>query len=363
MTGNKPTAIVAGTNFGVRAHVPALRAAGYEILALIGRDPCKTRSLADAAGIPHMFTNVADALNLRPNVLAITTPPHTHFDMVRQAFDVGAHVVCEKPFTLTLAEAVELAALADRTGLLGLLGHEFRYIPSTALFGRLLDQGAIGTPRMATFIAHGGLVADSNAPRPDWWFDVDAGGGWFGASGSHAVDRIRDWYGEIEGVSAQLFCAGDRAESAADDSFNIRFRTISGVDGVLQSTAAAWGPGLTVTKAVGSRGTLWIDDVSGKGNVEAVRGDVYLADEKGTRMMPFPDDLALAPPDSDPWFATVVLPYTQFYLQLARLMHGSSLGSTRWPRLATFADGVANMRVMEAVQESSANNGDWRILG
>lgn len=359
MTSPKRTAVVVGTRFGANSHVPALRMAGYEVAGLVGRDFEKTRDIAARIEV-DAFAELGDALVRKPHVVAVASPPHTHAELTRQAFAAGAHVVCEKPFTHTLEEALELRDLAAAKGLVGLLCHQFRYIASTALFARLLDEGAIGEPRLATFVAHGGLAADVNVWRPEWWFNKDQSGGWFGASGSHGIDQIRDWYGEVDSVSAQLFCAADRPADFADDTFDLHFRTKAGLVGTFQSTAAAWGPPVTITRAVGPGGAMWIEDPASVGILEATIGSVHVAGPDGARIVPIPDDLVL-PDVAAPGTSVGIPPLAQLYRDLRRMMDGEVLTRCR-PRPATFADGCANMRVMEAVRRSAANRGAWETV-
>jgi predicted dehydrogenase len=102
---------------------------------------------------------------------------------VLDAVAAGKHVVCEKPFALDAAQAREMAAAADRAGVIGFVGHEFRWAPERALVGRAIADGRIGEPRLATLVSYVGLLADPAAPVPDWWFDPARGGGWLGAAG------------------------------------------------------------------------------------------------------------------------------------------------------------------------------------
>ena len=53
------------------------------------------------------------------------------------------------------------------------------------------------------FVQYVPLVADPEAVRRQWWFDLGAGGGWLGASGSHIVDQVRMWLGEFAGRGAR----------------------------------------------------------------------------------------------------------------------------------------------------------------
>src|SRR5579864_9676250 len=76
---NKPIALVVGTGFGCRIHVPALRAAGFEVVGLVGSDPERTARRAEANGVPAAFTDLDDAI-AKTGAVAVTiaTPPHTH---------------------------------------------------------------------------------------------------------------------------------------------------------------------------------------------------------------------------------------------------------------------------------------------
>src|SRR5436190_14033835 len=91
---------VVGRRFGTRVQVPALRAAGFEVLALVGRDRERTAYKAGNLGIPNACGSLAEALGV-PGVdaVAIATPPDTHFALAFEAVKAGRHVLCEKPFT------------------------------------------------------------------------------------------------------------------------------------------------------------------------------------------------------------------------------------------------------------------------
>ncbi len=102
-------AAVVGTGFGVITHARALDAAGIEVRALVGRDPEKTAQRAALYGIPHAMTDRAEAFGRDDiDVVAVTTPPHTHAEIVLDAVAAGKHVLCEKPFARDVGEAQEM---------------------------------------------------------------------------------------------------------------------------------------------------------------------------------------------------------------------------------------------------------------
>jgi predicted dehydrogenase len=239
------------------------------------------------------------------------------------------------------------AAEAARVG--HLVGHEFRWAPERAVVARAIADGMIGEPRFASLVSVVGLVADLDAKLPGWWFDVASGGGWLGASGSHVVDQVRTWLGELESVSATVSVVSARS-SVADDTFTIRFRTRSGVDGVLQQTAAGWGPMRGLTTVAGTDGTIWIE------------GDAaWIADRAGSRPLAVPDDLRTpAPPteSDDPRHRFTHLelgPYTRLCEALRCAVDGRPYPAV--VPVPTFADGLAEMRVLDAVRASAAAGG------
>jgi len=351
---------VVGTSFGCLTHVRAFRAAGFEVRALVGRNAERTSSRAARFEVPYATTSLADVLS-RPGVDAVTiaTPPHTHGPLVREALAAGKHVVCEKPFARDQAEALELLGAARAAGVIHLLGTEFRWATGQALMRRAIAAGAIGQPKLATFLLHIPLLADSAGEVPDWWSDRDAGGGWLGAHGSHVIDQIRTTLGEFEGVSASLPVVSDRPWTA-EDSYIVHFQLRSGVVGTLQSTAADWGPITIISRVAGADGTVWTE------------GDtVKLADKGGTRTIDVPPDLAGPPPSPPPSDLLTsaydllhstgidVGPYTRLAETFRDLILGHPVSDD--PPPATFADGVAGMAVIDAIRRS-ARSRSWETI-
>jgi predicted dehydrogenase len=350
-------AVVVGTGFGTRVHVPALRAAGFDVVALVGRDPDRTARRAARADVERSFASIDAALasDARFDVVTIATPPATHESIAVAALAAGRHVVCEKPFAIDARAARAMVDAARAAGTVALVGHEFRWATDRATVARAIAAGAIGEPRVASLVQYVPLVADPAALVPEWWFDADSGGGWLGASGSHVVDQIRTWLGEFESVSATLGVTSRRPGAGthgAEDTFTVRFRLRSGVDGVMQQTAAAWGPMSGMTRVAGTRGSVWID---GEG--------AWIADADGTRPLPVDADLALPPAEAisdDPrhrYTHLELAPYTQLLRSLRAAVDGTPLADSSPVAVPTFADGLASVEVLDAIRASAAADG------
>jgi predicted dehydrogenase len=343
-------AVVVGTGFGGRVHVPALRNAGFDVVALVGRDAEKTGRRAQRLEVPQALTSLAEAMAIPGvEVVSIATPPAEHAALAIEAVEAGRHVICEKPFALDAVEARRMRDAASKAGVVALVGHEFRFAEDRATARDALASGAIGEVRLLSHASFTPLLADPAAPTPGWWFDPTRGGGWLGASGSHVVDQVRSWLGEFDEVSAALSVVSDR-KGVADDTFTLRFSLKSGVQGVLQQSAGSWGPPVNTTRVSGSAGSLWLDD-----------GGVWVAGPDGQRRLEVPDALRLPPPpeeSDDPRhrFTHIELsPFTRLCEVLDDLMTGRPARHPGPP--ATFQDGYAGMLVLDAARASASAGG------
>ena len=131
----------------------------------------------------------------------------------------------------------------------------------------------------------------------------------------------------------------------------MRFRMKSGVEGSMQQSAGAWGPMITMWRCAGTRGTVWTE-----------QGKVFVADKAGTRELPVPDDLVLPPPPpaADPNSPNRVShfeigPFTRFCEALRDGVEGRDVKSP--VPIPTFRDGLASMRILDAMRASSAEGG------
>ncbi|HEY5023584.1 MAG TPA: Gfo/Idh/MocA family oxidoreductase [Acidimicrobiales bacterium] len=351
-------AVVVGTGFGCYSHVRALRHAGFEVRALVGRDSSKTAARAAMFEVPTACENLTQALAL-PGVDAVTiaTPPHTHAELALEAIGAGRHVLCEKPFARDTAEGRTVLGAARRAGIVHLLGTEFRYDAGQALLAQAVRGGLIGAPRLATWLMHVPMLVDPAAVVPSWWADASSGGGWFGAHGSQLIDQIRATLGDFAGLSASLAHVIERPMTA-DDGFVVHFRMANGCVGVLQSTASDRGI-VVETRVTGSTGTAWI---------EGVGDTVKVADAGGVRTLAVPAELRNEPaPPLPPGAVTTTYeqmttfgveygPYTRLAAAFRDRIRGvSSVG----PEPATFVDGVAQMAVLDAARRSASGGGEW----
>ena len=252
-------AVVAGTGFGCRIQIPALRGAGFDVVGLVGSDPARTAERAAASDVPGAFTDLAQAIEAtKADAVAISTPPHSHGTLTFQALAHGCHVLCEKPFARDAVEARAMLAAAETAGKVHMLGHEFRYLPQRAAVGRAIAEGLIGEPRAISMVQLLPHIPNWENSMPSWWFDPAEGGGWLGASMPHLADQLRSWLGELTSLSASL-AAVTLSRGPVDDTFSGRFTMASGAQGVIQYCAGVYSPTMDLAHVAGSQGSVWTE--------------------------------------------------------------------------------------------------------
>jgi predicted dehydrogenase len=117
------------------------------VVAICGRTAARVSTLADAHGIPGRYGKVADLLaDSNVDAVVVATPDDAHAEPVRMALEAGKHVLCEKPFTTSLAEADALLALSRMTSVKLQVAFNHRWLSSYYQGFRTIRDGAIGQP-------------------------------------------------------------------------------------------------------------------------------------------------------------------------------------------------------------------------
>jgi predicted dehydrogenase len=363
MTDSKPGAVVVGTGFGLFTHVRALREAGFEVRAIVGRDRARTAARAAPLGIPLATDSLAEALADPATVLVtVATPPHAHYPVVMEAIAAGRHIVCEKPFARDLPQARAMRAAAEHAGIVHMLGAEFRFESAQALLRRVVQDGLIGTPRQFLRIHHQPGLQDPAEALSDWWEDAAQGGGFLGAFGTHMIDQILSTIGPIARVSAVLqTLAPGRPHMTADDSYSVQMLCEHGATALIVAALAAPGPLVMTTKIVGSAGGAWIQSGAVFGEPE----QVWVDNGGGPRPIAMPADLIYPPPtpfpvaeliqtEQDRWhtMGIDVAPYARLFGEMRRRIAGEAIAAREVA--GDFSDAACGQAVLDAARLSAA---------
>ncbi|MEN6589487.1 MAG: oxidoreductase [Proteiniphilum sp.] len=151
--------------------------------------------------------------------LVIVTSPNTdHFRWAREALLAGKHVVVEKPFTVNVAEADELIAIAKRQQKILTVYHNRRFTSDTRTVRKLLDSGLLG--EIVDYESHFDRYRTEPRPNGAWREQPLPGSGIFYDLGSHLIDQALWFFGLPTTVTAEI--NSQRAWAKADDHFDVR---------------------------------------------------------------------------------------------------------------------------------------------
>ncbi len=199
------------------------------------------------------------------NLVVISSPPRLHCEQTLYALQQGKHVLCEKPFAMNLEEARQMANAAKSSGLLAVIDHELRMAPARRYMHYLIREGQLGNVYYATANSHYTSRRDESKPFT-WWFNRDWGGGAWGAIGSHMIDQLRYFAGEISeahtvtstSIKTRKDKDGSLQEVSSDDVSAAVLRFEKGGIGQVGSYFVSAENKVDI-EVVGSKGSLKID--------------------------------------------------------------------------------------------------------
>src|SRR4030088_131136 len=180
-------------NIATKKVIPAMQRGEWsEVTAIASRDLDKARQAAKELGIPKAYGSYEELL-ADPDIEAIYNPlpNHLHVPWSIKAAEAGKHVLCEKPISLTVAEAKALLAVRDRTGVK--IGEAFmvKTHPQWLRTREIIRSGGIGDLR-----AIAGVFSYFNRDPNNVRHKVEWGGGGLMDIGCYPITMSRFIFGE-----------------------------------------------------------------------------------------------------------------------------------------------------------------------
>jgi predicted dehydrogenase len=165
--------VLIGAGQIARQHLACLETLpDVEIAAVCDLSPSVARAAAERHGARAWFTDYKKMLaEVRPDVVHVTTPPTSHFRLAMDALAADAHVIVEKPATVTFAEVESLLARASERRRALLEDYNYLYSAATLEIRRLVESGELGAVvhvdvAICLNILGPGGFADPNSPHP-----------------------------------------------------------------------------------------------------------------------------------------------------------------------------------------------------
>jgi predicted dehydrogenase len=116
-----------------------------EIIGVCDSEPLMARQMAERFNIGKHFSNVQEMLDaVKLNVIHITTPPQSHFELGKICLEAGCNVYIEKPFTFNTPEAEDLIGYATHRKLKVTAGHNAQFTHAMVRMRELVKNGYLG---------------------------------------------------------------------------------------------------------------------------------------------------------------------------------------------------------------------------
>ncbi|MFP9099378.1 Gfo/Idh/MocA family protein [Flavobacterium sp. RHBU_24] len=303
----------------------------------------------------------------RMDFIAITTPNHMHFAPAKMALQNGFHVVCDKPMTLTIAEAGELISIVEETGLLFALTHNYTAHPMVRQAKAMVAHGDLGKIRKIQVQYLQGWLATSvestDNKQAAWRTDPSKSGigGALGDIGTHAENLTEFITGlKISELAADLGRFGEGR--VLDDDGNILLRMDNGAKGTMSfSQIAAGEENNLAIRVYGEKGSLeWQQENPNQLITRWLDQPKKIFTPNGNGLYPEAATLSRIPAGHPEGyleaFATV---YRSFAQHLTAVLEGTTLQNTGYPSVY---DGLRGLQFISAAVHSDSNNAAWTKL-
>ncbi len=313
-----------------RRLIPAIReSARGELVAVASRSQTSAQAYADEWGIPQAFDSyeamlASDAVD----AVYISLPNHLHAEWSIKAMQQGKHVLCEKPFALTLTEVDEMIAVSKQTGCILMEAFMYRHHPQTKIVGEMVRNGRLGRITVVRGVFNFAFDTRENIRLvPEW------GGGGLWDVGVYPISMAQYIMG---GPPQQVFGSQWIGESGVDEVFSGQMTYAD--DKVAQISCSFCTPFHTFVEILGTEGRLTMNRP-------------FIGHNDGNRQLMF------YPKDGEP--EEIAVPEKSLYLGEVEDMHAAILDG-RSPYL-TLAETRNHVKTALALYQS-AQTGQVVIL-
>ncbi len=317
-----------------------------EVAALCDLDEPLLQRVAGEHGIRRTYADYRQMLaREKLDAVSVCVPNHRHAELTIEALRAGAHVLCEKPPAMNVAEAEAMARAARESGRLLMYALVMRFHPETRFLKDLIVAGELGE----IYIGKAGYTRRRGIPlgRDNWFVDKSrAGGGAMIDIGVHALDCI--WYlmgtpspVSVSGSAYRKFarCVPEGVRYDVDDAALALIKFANGATLFLEASWAWNLPGGTTKQVAGTKGGAQLDPLRIHTEKNGVVLDAALGDKS------IPAGYGGAP--ANPFAAEVA----HFLAALAGAV----------PPVATAEEGVALMQMLTGVYESAETGREIRF--
>lgn len=299
--------------------------------------------------------------------VVIVTPNHMHFPVAKACLEAGVDVICDKPVTRTLEEAIELQKIVEKSGCFFALTHNYSGYPLVRYARELVAAGKLGKLRVVQVEYPQEWLteaADADNKQASWRTDPARSGlaGCLGDIGTHAF-QLAQFISQqkVDTVSADLTSFVDGR--LVDDNVHALLRFSGGAKGMLWSSQVAPGceNGLRVRLYGDKAGIEWSQESPN----ELWFGELNKPRQRITRRGDIGSDIAargMRVPGGHP--EGYLEGFANIYKDIADILIARQQGERHFLQdwVPDIQTGVDGMRFIQAVLDSSKNDGVWTKL-
>jgi len=341
------------SHWASQSHFPALRASpDVEMTAVCTSRPETAEEARKAFGAKlafHDFREMVTSPEIDAVAVVIKVP--LHYEPTKAAIAAGKHIYTEWPLGRTTAEAEELTALAQKKGVLTVVGLQSRVSPALNYMKELIDAGYVGE----VLSCHASCMRDGALARPSgrtWQRDFSNGANPLTIATGHVIDALRFVVGNYARVSGMLTTQAPQwletdtkrmVDVTSPDNVLVSGKLVRGAVASVHVGAVPWAGSGYRMEVYGREGTL-----VATGNISSQRGEMLRLQgaqrSQELQDLEMPSRFNYVPPDfprGDPFNVG------QMYTLFAEAVR------TGKSRLPTFETAVELHRFLDTIKQSS----------
>jgi predicted dehydrogenase len=358
-------------------HRMAMRLEGrYDLVAgAFSSNPDRGRAAGaqlgtDADRVYDTYEGMARSERSRPDgieAVVIVTPNHLHYPVAKAFLEAGIHVICDKPLTSTLGDALALRELVASTGKLFFVTYTYGTYPMVSQAREMVRSGQLGTVRVVQVeYAQGWLstaIEAHGSPQARWRTDpaLAGPGGCLGDIGTHAYHLVEYVTGlRTHSVAADLtrFVPGRRL----DDNVQVMLRFVGGAKGSLWASQVAAGEDNALRiRVYGDRASIcWDQEHPEELRFAALGAPPQILRRGGAGVGPWATGITQLPvghPEGTlEGFGLLYSEVADAIIAVREQRPAPAI------RVATIAEGVAGMQFIDACVRSAQRDAAWVAL-
>lgn len=206
----------------VEDHIPAIKGSqDAELVGVVEPNKHKLQSFLKENRDIKGYANFINLLRIqKPDFVIIAVPHYLHYEIAKKAIENKTHILKEKPFAVSLAQAKKLKSYAERNNVQIAVTLQRRFNPVYSTMFQLIDK--IGCP----FFIEAKYTLFTDSPHKGWRSKKTlAGGGCLIDMGYHLIDLLMWYFGLPDEVFADMSCcAKENVVYDAEDTAQILFR-------------------------------------------------------------------------------------------------------------------------------------------